>query len=52
MTNQTCGTTNYSAEPNCQPSGRASDRRKQRQMLLFRRWLSRRPAPRFVRHVG
>ena len=29
-----------------------SDRRKEAQVMLNRRWLSRRPAPRFVRHVG
>jgi len=36
----------------CRATNNRSDRRKDTQMVLTRRWLSRRPAPRFVRHVG
>ncbi len=52
MTNQTRSATMYGSLSRCRPTSHASGRRKKGQMLLFRRWLSRRPAPRFVRHVG
>jgi hypothetical protein len=36
----------------CRTGNNRLNRRKDMQMVLTRRWLLRRPAPRFVRHVG